>query len=133
MEWTAVFEVLKNKGYKAKFNDARNQITIGSWSNNYRFNICRHVVNKRLCLEHTTSSQFLFGFWVSSFIIIFNSSSFQGLSDTLSLCFYAFMFLSILYIRYLGEKERRIKQDLDTLLFELNLHENKANHTLTDG
>ncbi|WP_409419068.1 hypothetical protein AB8616_21620 [Marinomonas sp. RS-M-Aa-14] len=133
MEWRDVLTALKNKGYNAKFNDARNQIIIGSWRNNYRFNICRNVVTKRLCLEYTPSSQFLFGFWVSSFIIIFNSSSFRGLSDTLSLSFYAFMFLSILYIRYLGKKERSTKQDLDALLFELNLDEYKANQTLTDA
>jgi hypothetical protein len=132
MEWTAVFEALKNKGYKAKFNDTRNQITIGSWMNNYHFKICRNVVTKRFFLEHTPYSPFLFGFWVGSFIIIFNLASFRGLSDTVTLCFYAFMFLNILYIRHLGKKERSIKQDLDALLFELNLDEYKASQTLTD-
>jgi|GEM_PF-1528136 hypothetical protein len=133
MEWTDVFEALKNKGYKTKFNDAHNQITIGSWRNNYRFKIRRNNGTRHLCLENCAVSQYLAGLWTGSAIMLMNFLSRQNASLTLVTCTYAFLSFSILYIRYLGKKERRIKQDLDTLLFELNLDEYKANHTLADS
>ena len=133
MEWHDVLTALKNKGYNAKFNDARNQITIGSWINNYRFKIRRNDGTTHLCLENCAASQYLAGLWTGIAIMLMNFLSRQNTSFTLVTCTYAFVFFSFLYIRYLRKKERSIKQDLDSVLFELNLDEYRAERELADS
>lgn len=126
MEFIDVLTQLKNKGYHIRSNERRQNIAVGSWKTLYRLNVCKNATG-RFCIEGGSNASFISGLlsalFLSTFLLgggILNTS----LSNILfSLAMFVVL---IMYMRFINKKEQAAREDIDQILFDLQIAEYKT-------